>query len=453
MESLGANSLTKKEFLKNTITIAWPATLEAFLMSLVTFVDIMMVGSLGSYAIAAVGLTNQPKFICLATFFAINIAVSAVVARRKGQGNKESANQTLLQSVFLVIILGAIISAIALIFADQILVFAGSQSDTHHDSVIYFRIITAGLIFQALTMVINACQRGVGNTKISLRSNLAMSLVNLCFNYLLINGNFGFPALGVKGAAIATLLGFCVGFVMSLCSVLKPKGYLYLFAKTNTMKLQREVYFSIYKVGIGSFVEQIFLRIGFLLYALVVANLGTDAFAAHQIGMTIITISFSVGDGLSAASISLVGQSLGQRRVDYAKKYGSYCQYIGFCFSLIIAFVYGFFGESIYMLFANEQAVLIYASNIMKLIAIIVVLQIAQVILSGCLRGAGDTKFIAFVSLISVALIRPVTGWLFVNPLRLGLLGAWYSLLIDQIIRFVLTFFRFRSGKWQNIDF
>ncbi len=445
--------LTNKEFFQNTIAIAWPATLEAFLMSLVTFIDTMMVGSLGSFAIAAVGLTNQPKFICLATFFAINMAVGAIVARRKGQGRQDKANQTLLQSIVLVIILGAIISTLALTFVEPIVLFAGSQPDTHDESVVYFRIITAGLIFQALTMVINACQRGVGNTKISMKSNLTMSLVNVILNFLLINGNLGFPALGVKGAAIATLVGFFVGFLMSFFSILKPKGYLYLFSKTNTRKFQKEVYVSIYKVGIGSFIEQIFIRVGFLLYALVVANLGTDAFAAHQIGMTIITISFSIGDGLSAASISLVGQSLGQKRPDYAKVYGAFCQHIGLFFSIIIAIVYTFFGELIFRLFAQESEVLIYSDSIMKLIGVIVILQVAQVILSGCLRGAGDTKYTAMVSLISIAVLRPLSGWLFVTPLGLGLIGAWLSLLLDQSVRFVLTYIRFKNGKWQKIDF
>ncbi len=443
---------SNKELFANTVRIAWPAALESFLMALTVFVDTIMVGSLGSYAIAAIGLTNQPKFICLAIFIALGTAISAVTARRKGEEKQDEANQVLLQSIFVIVILGVCITTLALIFSEQILLFAGSQADTHEESVGYFRIIIAGLLFQALTMGINAAQRGVGKTKISMRANVSMSLVNVAFNYLLIGGNFGFPALGVKGAAIATLLGFFTGFVVSLTSVLRKKEYLYLLCKSNTLKFKAPIYRSLYKVGSGTFVEQAFLRIGFLLTALVIANLGTTAFAAHQIGMTIITISFSIGDGLSVASVSLVGQSLGQKRTELARVYGAFCQQIGFLFSLIIAIVYIIFGEHIYSLFATDQVILDYGNIIMKLVAFIVMLQIAQLIFGGCLRGAGDTRYTAFVSLVSVAFIRPFSSWLFVYPLGMGLIGAWVGLLLDQIVRFNLTRHRFKGGKWQNIN-
>ncbi len=443
---------SNKDFFINTVRIAWPAALESFLMALTVFVDTIMVGSLGSYAIAAIGLTNQPKFICLAIFLALSTAISAVTARRKGEEKHDDANQVLLQSLLLILILGIVITAFALIFAEHILVFAGSQADTHEESIGYFRIIISGLIFQALTMGINAAQRGVGKTKISMRANVSMSLVNVVFNYLLIGGKFGFPALGVQGAAIATLLGFFTGFVVSFTSILQPREYLFLFCKTNTLRFKTSIYRSLYKVGSGTFVEQAFLRVGFLLTALVIANLGTIAFAAHQIGMTIITISFSIGDGLSVASVSLVGQSLGQKRADIARVYGAFCQQLGFLFSLIIAIVYTIFGEHIYSLFATDQAILDYGNIIMKLVAIIVMLQIAQLIFGGCLRGAGDTRYTAFVSLVSVAFIRPFTSWLFVYPLGMGLIGAWVGLLLDQIVRFTLTRHRFKGGKWQKID-
>ncbi len=443
---------SNKDFLANTVRIAWPAALESFLMALTVFVDTIMVGSLGSFAIAAIGLTNQPKFICLAVFIALSTAISAVTARRKGEEKQDEANQVLLQSIALIIVLGIAITALALIFTEEILIFAGSQADTHEESVGYFRIIISGLLFQALTMGINAAQRGVGKTKISMRANVSMSLVNVVLNYLLIGGNFGFPALGVRGAAIATLLGFFTGFVVSLISVLRKNEYLYLFFKTNTLHFKSRIYRSLFKVGSGTFIEQVFLRIGFLLYALVVANLGTIAFAAHQIGMTIITISFSIGDGLSVASVSLVGQSLGQKRSDLARVYGAFCQQLGFLFSLVIAIVYIIFGQHIYSLFATDAAILEYGSIIMRLVAFIVMLQIAQLIFGGCLRGAGDTKYTAFVSLVSVAFVRPFSGWLFVYPLQMGLIGAWVSLLFDQVLRFLLTRHRFKGGKWQNIN-
>ena len=164
--------------------------------------------------------------------------------------------------------------------------------------------------------------------------------------------------------------------------------------------------------------------------------------------MNIMSISFSFGDGLSVAAVSLVGQSLGQKRPDLAKIYGGICQRMGVCFSVILCVVYVTCGDPIFRLFSDDTEILGYGSLIMRMIAVIVFMQITQVVYSGCLRGGGDTRFTALVSLISVAIFRPLSGWLFCYPLNMGLIGAWIGLAVDQFIRLAMTYFRFKSGKW-----
>ena len=248
------------------------------------------------------------------------------------------------------------------------------------------------------------------------------------------------------------VIGFTAGFILALHSVLKPDSFLYVWLRNTKPCFNRGIFAAMYKVASGAFIEQVFLRIGFFLYAVIVAHLGTDAFAAHQIGMNIIGISFAVGDGLGAAGITLVGQNLGRGRSDLAKIYGIFCQRIGLICSLCIALCYAVSGSAVYRSFSSAPVILNYGSVIMKLIALIVILQVAQVIYGGCLRGAGDTRYTAMVSLISVAIIRPFSGWLFVYPLGMGLIGAWLGLTLDQFMRFMLTRLRFKSGKWQKIE-
>ena len=187
-----------KEMLLRALRIAWPSILESFLVALVGLIDTVMVSSLGSYAIAAVGLTTQPKFICLAIFISLNVAVSAIVARRKGEDDRESANSVLMQALIITVALTVVISILAIVFAEPILRLAGTADDTHEPAVAYFRIITGGMIFNVISLVINAAQRGAGNTKIAMRTNMVSNGVNIVFNYLLIGGNFGFPKLAFK---------------------------------------------------------------------------------------------------------------------------------------------------------------------------------------------------------------------------------------------------------------
>lgn len=142
-------------------------------------IDSLMVSSLGSYAVAAVGLTTQPKLLGLALFFALNVAISALVARRRGEKKQDSANEILLTAIFFIVI-AAIISSIAFVFfASAIIGLCGSTADTHNDAVVYFRIIMGGMIFNCIQMGINAAQRGAGNTKITMRTNVTSNTINI----------------------------------------------------------------------------------------------------------------------------------------------------------------------------------------------------------------------------------------------------------------------------------
>lgn len=439
------------ELFRRAFTVAWPSAVESSLMALVGMVDTIMVSSLGPSAIAAIGLTNQPKFIALAVFMSLNIAVSALVARRRGEGDREGANKVLLQAVMLTAILISVITTLVLVFMDPIVRFVGSNEDTHELAVGYFRIIAGGLCFTVFNMVLCAAQRGVGNTKIAMRTNVVSNLVNVCLNYLLIGGHFGFPALGIRGAAIATVLGTVAGLCISLFTVLQPGRYLQLIPKRSYLRFDKQTLASIFNIGSSSLAEQVFLRFGFLVYAVLVANLGTNPLAAHHIGMNIITISFALGDGLSIAAVALVGRSLGEGRKDLARIYVGICQRMGLCAAAVIALVYALFGMQIFGLFASDPEILEYGVFIMNMVSFLVFMQVSQVIFSGSLRGAGDTKYVAMVSFISIAILRPGLGWVFMYGLDMGLYGAWIGLMIDQGARLVLTWLRYRSGKWTNI--
>lgn len=438
------------ELVKNTLRVAWPSVLESFLVSLVGLIDTVMVSSLGYYAITAVGLTTQPKFIGLAFFLSLNVAVSALVARRRGEEDRESANRILMQALLITLGMTAVISTLCVVFAEPIMRLAGAQEDTHAAAASYFRIIMGGMVFNTVSMVINAAQRGAGNTKIAMRTNLVSNGVNVLLNYLLIGGNFGFPRLGVDGAAIATVMGSVFACGMSLFSLVHKDRFL-VFQSFGRLRFDRKTMKSIGKIGSSTLAEQIFLRIGFLTFSIIVAHLGTVAFAAHQIGMNIISISFSFGDGLSVAAVTLVGQSLGSKRRDLAKLYGGICQRLGIAFAALLAVIFVTGGRWIFRLFSDEEAILNFGASLMPLVAVVVFLQISQVIYSGCLRGAGDTVYTMLVSLISVAVIRPLAGFVFCYPLGWGLIGAWVGLAVDQLMRFSLTWLRFRSGRWMNI--
>lgn len=441
-----------KEDIKKTLSIAWPAMLESFFAAFAGLVDSLMVSSLGSYAVAAVGLTTQPKFIGLALFIASNVSISALVARRKGEEKREEANKIF--ATFLVFIVAAAIgmSILMVSLADPIIRLCGSEEATHDSAVLYFRIIMGGMIFNCIQMGINSAQRGAGNTKITMRTNLVSNTVNIVFNYLLIEGNFGFPALGIKGAALATVLGTVVSSIMSIVSVWKKDNFVSIpFILEKKLRPCWDAFRSIIKVGYSVFAEQILMRIGFMMTALMAANQGTAAMAAHQVGMNITGLSFSFGDGLQATAVALIGYSLGAKNPEQAKRYGRTCRMIGGVISVILAVVYFLGAGWLYSLFFVEEEIIAIGVGIMRVIIFIVILQISQVIYMGCLRGAGDTLYTAVASTISVTVIRTLASWFCGYVLGWGIIGIWMGVVGDQLSRFIMASIRFKQGKWTQI--
>lgn len=210
------------------LRIAVPAIVESFFVAFAGLVDSFMVSSLGSNAVAAVGLTTQPKFLGLSVFMAMNVSLSALVARRFGANKRNDANAILSTALAMIVILAAVLGVSLAIFAPQIMDLCGSTPETHDGAVLYYRIIMGGMIFNCIQMGINSAQRGAGNTKITMRTNITSNTINIILNYLLIDGHFGFPALGIAGAALATVLGTVVACIMSIISILKPGSFINL---------------------------------------------------------------------------------------------------------------------------------------------------------------------------------------------------------------------------------
>lgn len=441
-----------KVSLKTVTNMALPAIIESFFVAFAGLVDSFMVSSLGSDAVAAVGLTTQPKFMGLALFFAINVSLSALVARRVGENKRRSANEIMMTALVLIICAAVVLSVTLVAAAPPILRLCGSTATTHDSAVIYYRIIMGGMIFNCIQMGINSAQRGAGNTKITMRTNITSNTVNIIANYLLINGNLGFPALGIKGAAIATVFGTVVSCVMSIISVMKRDNFISIpYIIETKIKPTFTALKNIVKIGYSVFLEQVLMRIGFMMTSIMAAGQGMGAMAAHQVGMNLLGLTFSFGDGLQAAAVALIGRSLGENDPDKAKMYGSLCQSIGMVISIALAVIY-FLGARLLMgAFFREPEIVDIGISIMYVIIFVVLFQIRQVIYMGCLRGAGDTLYTAIASMIGVTVIRTGVSALFCYVFNMGIVGIWMGVLGDQVSRYLFAAVRFKAGKWVKI--
>lgn len=445
------NSIDKTMF-RVTLNMAWPAIVESFFVAFAGLVDSLMVSALGSETVAAVGLTVQPKFIGLSLFVALNVAVSALVARRRGEGKQKEANEILYTAVVFIVLSAIVLSVLFVVFASPIITLCGSTPETHDSAVLYFRIIMGGMIFNCIQIGINAAQRGAGNTKITMRTNLTSNILNIFLNYLLIEGHLGFPAMGIRGAALATVLGTVVACIMSIISIWNPKGFVSIpYILEHRIRPVLSAFLQLVRMGYSVFVEQLLMRIGFMLTAIMAAKQGNDAMAAHQVGMNIMALTFSFGDGLQAAAVALIGRSLGEGSPERAREYGRICKIMGSVISVCLAVLYFAGARMLFTLFFREETIISIGVDIMHVIIVIVVFQIHQVIYMGCLRGAGDTLYTAIASTISVTIIRTAISYLCSYTLGWGSVGIWLGVLGDQVSRYIFASIRFKAGKWTEI--
>ena len=449
---------TSKEIYQNLTRVALPSVIEMVFMSLIGAVDVVMIAPLGYEAVAAVGLAGQPRMLMLSLFFALNVGVTAIVARRKGENRPQEANLALRNALVFILLMTFVVMTGALRFSRNLMQLAGAQADTINMSETYFRILAFFLPVNVMTMCINAAQRGIGNTRTTMYVNLISNMVNVVFNYLMIYGKGGFPAMGVAGAAWATGVGICAGFVLCIYALVSKRNadqFLRLSWHDN-WRLHRETMKSILKVGGNAMVEQVVVRVGFFAYAAIVASLGTQAFAAHQVGMQFLNISFTFGDGIAVAGTSLVGQMLGAKRPDMATIYGKSSQRLAMIASVVLASTFALLRQPLVSIFLNpalpENAVpFAMALDVMMMVALFQLVQTSSVVISGCLRGAGDNLYVALVMLICVGGIRPILSLFAVHVLNIGLVGTWSASLLDMCIRLLLVYRRFSSGRWQSI--
>lgn len=439
---------------KDIIHLAWPTFIELTLASLTSMVDMMMVGNLGPAAISSVSLAGQPKFILMTVFMSMCTGSTALVARCRGANDPERANHFVRQSLTLTFCLSVISTILGLIFIRpliRLMDLSGSISSTVFEgTVTYLRIQIYALIPMALTFCITAVLRGAGKTRSSMVYNLTANVVNVIFNYLLIEGHFGFPRLEVAGASIATAIGQIVAFIIAVIVITRKNGYLRI-KFGDSFKPDFSSLREISKIGVPAMVENVVMRVGVIIFTNAVTSLGDQDFATHNVCMNINSMSFMTGNAFATAATSLMGQSLGKKRPDMGEVYTKYTRRLGLCLAGLLMIGFSVFGKYVIALYNDDPYIINTGRIILLFVAFLQPFQNSQFITAGALRGAGDTKSIAKIILVTTVGVRAGLALILVIWLKFGLYGAWASLVLDQMLRSFLVIRRYNSGKWKLI--
>lgn len=429
-------------------TLAWPAIVTFGLESLVGLVDMVMVGRLGAEPVAGVGVGTQILHAVSVVMIAVSTGTVALVARHVGAAEQEQAEQVLMQSLYAVGLISLLVAVPVFVWARPIVAVFGVAPGVVAEGEGYVRYIMLGVPCAALFLVISSGLRGAGDMRTPLFIGVFMNALNIAGNYVLIFGKLGFPAMGVRGAALASGIAFTVGVVAAL--VLLQRGTLVLRLRAAHLRPHLDTARRILAIGNPTALEQLLMQLGFLLYLAIAALYGTTAVAAYFIGVRILALSFLPGFGFSAAASTLVGQHLGARQPHEAERAGWEANRLAMFFLSAGGLIIFLAARPIARVFIDDPAVIRDAISFIRILAIAQPLMAADFTLGGALRGAGDTRFPLLTVIVGFYGARLGFAYLAACVWSLSLTWVWAALLGDYVARAALKAWRFQSGRWQH---
>ena len=428
-------------------TLAWPSIITNLFYATSSIVAIKVVGNLGPDAIAAAVTGQRVTFILQATLTGVLAGSTALIARNWGANDKSEAGIFFTRTVQLVIFLALISAILIWQFAEPLVRFFGLKDQALILSIEYLKAISPFYVGFGCGMGLITALRAVGDVKTPMVIGLIMNLFAIFFMLVFVNGWLGFPRYGVVGAALGNGVSFVIGAAL-----------LVVFWLSNQLPVRYSSIFyfdisrvkEIFQVGLPAAVEQLIFQIGITAFLILVAFYGTEAYAAYGIGVQILSISFVIGFGFSIAGATLVGQHLGARNKEQAKRAGWGAMRLSIISMTFFGLVLTIFAEPLARFMIDNDDVVRLAVIFIWLLGSMQPLMAIEFSLGGALRGAGDTKTPLVITLTCLLFIRVFLAVIFfLLDARIEVIFS--TLVADYVVKGFLYVARFRSDEWMNV--
>jgi putative MATE family efflux protein len=436
----------QKNIRRQVFSLAIPVVLSSLLQRSVGIVDIFLVGGLGASAIAAVGMAQLMVFVVMSLSWGINIGVTVLVSQLWGADRRQEAAKAAYQAMLLALVAATVITIIGISFGGKVGALLGANAVVQGILAEYTTILFAFIVFTIALNVLSGIMHGTGDTRTPLYATLLVNLLHVVVAYPLIYGRFGFPALGVKGAAIAIAISECLGAVFLLVRSVH-KGYVAI-----SRRLEMRLTVMTVKLGYPIFIDRLLQNTGSLLFAKVILLYGTTVYAAHQVGLAIEAFSFMPGYGIAVAAATMVGQNLGAGKTQAARISAYEANRLAVVLMAAMGMVFFFFPYVLLRAFTSDPDVIRYGILYMKIVAFAQVPLAITMVAGGALRGAGDTGFIMFGTIAGMWFVRLPIAALLATVMRADIRAVWSVMILDWIVRMSLLLWRYRKERWGKLE-
>lgn len=437
-------SLLLKKHGAKTLSLAFPVMLSQLGHIMVGVADSIMVGQLGKTPLAAASLANSLFGIIMVLGLGTSFIMTPLVAQADGEKNTNKIQITLVNGVWILLAMGFLL-AFLLHTGLPLMHYIGQPEKVVMLAQPYLAIIGFSLIPLMFYQALRQFVEGLSYTSQAMYISVGANLLNVLFNYILIFGKFGFPALGLNGAGISTLISRIVMAVVMFLFVRYNHRFKAYMHHINPWKWSGAVITKIIRLGFPMGLQYTFEVTTFSLAAVMMGWLGTDALAAHQIAMNLASVSYMMATGISSAATIRVGNQLGKKDFHTMREvsFTSYLLaliFMGFCALCFILFRY-----PLSKIYIDDAEVVVLAANLLIMAGLFQLSDGAQVVGLGSLRGLTDVKIPTIITLVAYWLVGLPAGYIFGFYLNWGAIGIWSGLLLGLTIAAVWLFHRFNT--------
>jgi len=422
--------------------------LEMSMESVFAVADVFFVSRISTDAVAVVGLTEAFLYLVYAISFGLAIGTTALVARRIGEQKPAIAARAAVQANWLGLAVSLPITLIGIVSAEKLLIAMGASAELASFGSVYLAISLGGNAVIMLLFINNAVFRGAGDARMAMWSLWLANGINLVLDPCLIFGLGPFPELGLKGAAIATVIGRGSGVIYQIVRLIRGSGRI----KIAEAKLRPhpEVMGRLARLSFGGMAQQLVETTSWLILVRIVASFGAAAVAGYTIAFRILTFVFLPAWGLANAAATLVGQNLGAGRPDRAERATWITAGYAAGFLFVIMLVWIPLAESLIRLFTTEPEVVRLGEQCLRIVSYGYVFFGFGMVMTEAFNGAGDTMTPAWLHIVTLWLIKLPLAIILANALGFGPSGVFIAVTISYCILAVLAVVIFRRGRWKN---
>jgi MATE family, multidrug efflux pump len=434
---------------KAVFLLAVPMVLELVLESTFAVVDIFFVAKLGSSAVATVGLTESYLFLLYAIAMGLAMAVTAVIARRIGEGKREEAAINAVQAIFIALLVSLPVTVVGIVYAQDMLRLMGADAWTLEHGYRYTQWMLGSNAVIILLFVINAIFRGAGDAAIAMRVLWLANGLNIVLCPLLIFGIGPFPEMGIEGAAIATVIGRGTGVLYQLWTLFRGGKHIRIAA--SQLAWHGAIAWNIVRTSLGGVGQMVVAMTSWIFLMRILASIGSEAVAGATIAIRIMMFTMMPAWGMSNAAATLVGQNLGAQQPERAEASVWRIGWYNMIYLVAVSALFFLLPRALVALFTSDPQVIAIGAEWLRILSYSFFVYGWWMVTVQAFNGAGDTVTPTWINVVFFWLIQiPLSYWLAIH-LDWQHTGVFWGVFVSETSVGLFTLWLFSRGKWKSV--